>query len=466
MHFDLVIVGTGSGNTILDHRFDQWKVAIVERDAFGGTCLNRGCIPSKMFVYPADVIMEMRRLGALDVDAQLVGVRWRDMRDRIFARIDPIASGGQEWRSNQPHVTVFSGDGRFVGDKQLQVTMPNGEVTEITGDRFVLAAGARPVLPDIPGLDEVGVHTSDTIMRIDEVPARLGIIGGGFIAVEQAHVFEAFGADVTMLVRRDRLLSHEDRDVSERITELTAARLDLRTGTQVVAARRVGELVELDVVCRGEQSTLEFDTVLVATGRHPNGDELQVERTGVRLDALGNVVTDPYLRTAADDIFALGDIRSPLQLKHVANHEARVVQHNLLHPDDPLAIDEDAVPHAVFGHPQIASVGATQQELEAEGRPFLVGHRAHGGTAYGWAMEDTEGFVKVLVDPETRLILGGHIIGHQAAILVQVLVQAMRFGQTADEVARGQMWPHPALSEVVENALLALHEEHPVPEAS
>jgi mycothione reductase len=293
-------------------------------------------------------------------------------------------------------------------------------------------------------------------MRIDEVPRRLGIIGGGFIAVEQGHVFEAFGSKVTMFVRRDQLLSFEDRDVSERVTELAAGRFDLRLESTVTAARSVGDAIHLDVVHGGVTSTVEVDEVLVATGRVPNGDQLGVEATGVALDALGYVITDEHLQTAVEGIWALGDVRSPMQLKHVANHEARVVQHNLLHPDDPLAIDERAVPHAVFGHPQVASVGATQQELEAAGMPFLVGHRAHGATAYGWAMEDTEGFVKVLVDPATRLLLGAHAVGHQAAILLQPLVQAMRFGQTADEVATGQMWPHPALSEVIENALLEL----------
>ncbi len=455
MHYDLVIVGTGSGNTILDDRFADWKVAIVERDVFGGTCLNRGCIPSKMYVYPADVIMEMRQLGALGVDSQLVGVRWRNMRDRIFGRIDPIAEGGERWRADQPHVTLHRGDARFVGHRRLEITGDDGSTWEISGDKVVIAAGARATVPDIPGLVEAGARTSDTIMRIDDVPRRLGIIGGGFIAVEQAHVFEAFGSQVTQIVRGDLLLSHEDRDVARRVTEVAAERYDLRLHTVVTEARRTETGIELDLSGGGRTETIEVDEVLVATGRVPNGDQLQVEASGVKLDDLGYVATDEHMR-AGDGIWALGDVCNEMQLKHVANHEARVVQHNLLHPDDPIARDERAVPHAVFGFPQVASVGATEQELEAAGVPYLVGHRAHGGTAYGWAMEDTTGFVKVLVDPDTGLVLGAHVVGHQAAILLQPLVQAMRFGQTADEVARGQMWPHPSLAEVVENALLDL----------
>jgi mycothione reductase len=260
-----------------------------------------------------------------------------------------------------------------------------------------------------------------------------------------------------MFVRRGLLVAHEDQDVAERITEVSADRFDLRLHSTVTAVHREGDVIVLSVDEHGHRDRVEVDMLLVATGRRPNGDQLAVEATGVALDDLGYVATDLHLETATEGIYALGDVRNQMQLKHVANYEARVIQHNLLHPDDPIEIDERAVPHAVFGHPQIASVGATEQELRAAGARYLVGHRAHGGTAYGWAMEDTEGFLKVLVDPETDLILGAHVIGHQASILIQPLVQAMRFGQTAQQVARGQMWPHPALTEVIENALLDLH---------
>jgi len=453
--YDLVVIGTGSANTILDERFETWRIAIVERDVFGGTCLNRGCIPSKMLIYPADVIMETRRLEALGVDVSVDRIRWPDMRDRIFGRIDAIAAGGEDYRRSQAHIDVISGDGRFTGHKQLSVTAPDGTVTEVRGDRFLLAAGARATLPDIPGLEEVGVHTSDTIMRIDEVPPRLGIIGGGFIAVEQAHLWEAFGSEVNMFVRRRTLLAEEDVDISERISQVSGERFDMHYGTQVVSVERsaTGILVST-VAADGSAGTTEVDQLLVATGRTPNGDQLSVEATGVELDGSGLVITDDHLRCGVEGIYALGDIRTKEQLKHLANHEARVVQHNLLHPSELIAIDERAVPHAVFGSPQIASVGLTQQALEHSGMDFVIGRRDFGGVAYGWAMEDTEGFVKVLVDPVTRTLLGAHVIGYQAAILIQPLVQAMVFQQTVDAVASHQMWPHPALSEVIENALL------------
>ena len=201
---------------------------------------------------------------------------------------------------------------------------------------------------------------------------------------------------------------------------------------------------------------VEADRLLVATGRVPNGGQLNVEATGVRLDVDGYVITDDHLRTDVDGILALGDVRNALQLKHIANLEARVVQHNLLHPDEPRAIDERFVPHAVFTNPQIGAVGLTEQAALATDRPFVTAVKDYGATAYGWAMEDTSSACKLIADVATRQLIGAHIIGPQASVLIQQLVQGMRFGQTVDQMAIDVIYPHPALSEVVENALLDL----------
>ncbi|MFN8051228.1 MAG: mycothione reductase [Acidimicrobiales bacterium] len=450
-HFDLCIIGTGSGNSILDDRFDDWSVAIVERGVFGGTCLNVGCIPSKMLIYPADIVESARHAARLGVDATVDAVRWADIRDRTFGRIDPIAAGGRQYRIGLPNVTVFEHDARFVGPKTLQV----GD-EQITADRFVIAAGARTHAPPIPGLDLVPYDTSDTIMRIDEVPERLTILGAGFIATELGHVFDAFGSAVTMIVRGDVLLRHEDEEISRRITDRLAERFELVRSATPRSVAMDGDTYVIEVDTPDGLKVIEADRLLVATGRVPNGGQLNVEAAGVRLDPMGYVITDEHLATGVEGIWALGDVRNPLQLKHLANLEARVVQHNLLHPEAPRSIDERYVPHAVFTNPQIGSVGLTEYQAEMHGRPYAVAVKEYAGTAYGWAMEDTTSCAKVIADVETRRLIGAHIIGPQASILIQQLVQGMRFGQTVDEMARDVIYPHPALSEVVENALLDL----------
>ena len=451
-HFDLVVVGAGSGNSLLTPELGDLRVAIVERGDFGGTCLNRGCIPSKMLVHVADVAEATRRAGRLGISARLDEVRWPEVSERVFGRIDPIAAAGEEYRQSLANVAVYKGQARFCGPRRLEV-----DGAPVTGDAVVLAAGARPFIPPQPDLSTVDYQTSDTIMRLPEPPRRLLIWGGGYIAAELAHVFGAAGSDVTIINRGARLLRAEDIDVSEAFTAAYRKRFRVLTGAEVLTAEATATgAAALRVRRDGGEETVSGDVLLVAAGRIPNGDELAVAAAGVALDAAGYVVTDEYGRTTAEGVWALGDISNPNQLKHVANAEARAVAHNLAHPEDlrPLALGP--IPHAVFASPQVASVGSTEQALQEADRSYLRSVRPYSDTAYGWALEDETGFCKVLPDPATDRLLGAHICGPDAAVLLQQLVQAMACDLSVDRIARGQMYIHPALSEVVEQALLGL----------
>lgn len=457
--FDLLIIGAGSGNSILTGDFDDWNVAIVERDVFGGTCLNRGCIPSKMLVVPANRVVESEESGPLGLRFARPELDWPVIRDRIFGRIDPIAEGGEAYRNSLDNVTVLSGDALMVDARTVRVTSPDGTDREVTSDRIVLAAGASPRVPDIDGLESTPFHTSDSIMRVKTLPEHLIILGGGFIAAEMGHVFAALGSKVSIVHRGARLLRHLDVDISTRFTQQFAKRVFLHLDAEVTRVEHDGSEFTLSLDCEHPDlapasAELTGDALLVTTGRIPNGEQLGVSAAGVQLDPGGYVLTDDHLSTGVAGVWALGDIRNPQQLKHLANQEAKVVSHNLLHPDSPISIDQRVVPHAVFSHPEIASVGVRQVELDARDHPYSVGHCDYGAVAYGWALEDASGFAKVLVCADTGLILGAHVIGYQAATLIQQLTQAMQFGIPAQRLAREQIWCHPALSELLENALL------------
>jgi mycothione reductase len=458
-NFDLVIIGTGSGNSILDPRFRDWNVAVVEKGTFGGTCLNVGCIPTKMFVHTADLAATPAASARFGVDSELHGVRWADVRDRVFDRIDPIAAGGREYRVNHAdnnNVTVFEGQGRFTAPKTLEVTLPDGQRETITADKFVLAAGGRVVVPDVPGLADVGYDTSDTIMRLESLPKRMTILGSGFVAAEFAHVFSSFGVEVTVIARSGALLRSEDDDISARFTSLASAKWDVRLDRKTVRAERDGGVVRLHLEGPSGAEVVESEVLLVAVGRHPNSDLLDVTAGGIATGPTGHVVVDDFQETSVEGVYALGDISSPYELKHVANHEARIVQHNLLNPDTREKADHRFVPHAVFTSPQVASVGLTEREAKASGARYVMSTQEYAGIAYGWAMEDTTGFVKLLADPATGQLLGAHIIGPQAPTVIQPLIQAMSFGLDVRQMARGQYWIHPGMPEVVENALLNL----------
>jgi mycothione reductase len=463
-NFDIAIIGTGSGNSILDERYDDKRVAIAEQGTFGGTCLNVGCIPTKMFVYAAEVAQNIRDAGRFGVDAHIDGVRWDDIVSRIFGRIDPLAAGGENYRRSSPNVTVFDQHTRFRrvhSDGRYVLRTDGGD--EFTAEQVVIAAGSRVIVP--PAIRDSGIeyYTSDNIMRIGELPAHLVIVGGGFVAAEFAHIFSPLGVRVTVVIRAGSLLRHLDDTIAMRFTDIAAKKWEIRSHREVVGARGDGAGVALRL---DDGSTLHGDAVLVATGRQPNGDLLDAELAGVHVDG-GGVIVDEYQRTSARGIFALGDVSSDYQLKHVANHEARVVRHNLLQDwDDTEALmpaDHRYVPSAVFTDPQIATVGLTENQARAQGFDIKVKVQDYSDVAYGWAMEDSTGIAKIIVDDRTGLILGAHLMGHQASSLIQPLIQAMSFGLRAQDMARGQYWIHPALPEVVENALLALCGEPPWP---
>ena len=457
-HFELLIIGTGSGNSILTPDFENSSVAIVERSLFGGTCLNVGCIPSKMFVYAAEMAHHAKVDGPrLGVHTSFDGVDWLAIRDRVFGRIDPIAAGGETYRSEeQENVTVFKGSARFTGDKEVEVAMNDGGTETVTADRIVLAAGARVSVPDMILESGVDYHTSDTIMRVDELPEHLIVLGGGYIGAELGNVFGTLGSKVTILNRSGQLIRFEDPDIASRFTEDYSQKFDVRLNTSLVSLSQEGKDISITIDQGQGEEVITGDAFLVATGRTPNGEQLNVTATGVELDDRGYVVTNEFLQTAHPDIWAIGDITNPQQLKHLANIDARAVAHNMANPDDLRAIDRSCAPHAVFGHPQVASVGLTEPQAKEAGLNIVTALQEFGGAAYGWAMEDTTSACKLIADADTRLLLGAHIIGPQASTLIQQLIQGIAFGQTVDQMARDQIYIHPALTEVVEQALLAL----------
>ncbi len=444
-HYDLLIIGAGSGNSIIDERHDDWNIAIIEPGDFGGTCLNRGCVPSKMFIHTADRAYMAQQNAPFGIKTKFISADWEKIRDRVFNRIDPITESGLNYRISLPNVTVYRSPGRFIDEKTILV-----DDDVITAEQIVIAAGARPSVPDVSGISEVPYLTSDEIMRVDELPSHLVIIGGGFIAVEMAHIFSAFGSEVTIIHRGDRLLREMDSDISERITEIYANRMNLFLETEVSQITH-NESFEINL---SSGDLIVCDQLLVATGRRPNTDSLDAAAGNIVTSASGHIETDAYLQTSSKGVWAIGDITNPIQLKHLANADAKIVGHNLCTPDDLLPADRSLSPSAVFGYPPIASVGLTEKQASEQGVPFVVAVRPFADTAYGWAMEDQKSFIKVLMDPSTRLLLGAHLIGPQSPSLIQQLIQGMSLGQTVDEMAKSQLYIHPALPEVIEQALL------------
>lgn len=462
--YDLAIIGSGSGNSLITPFWDDKKVAIIDSGVFGGTCLNVGCIPTKMFAYPSQLASSPTDAARLGVDMDFQSADWPAIRDRIFSRIDAISHGGKHYRDIElDHTTLITEDVHFSGPKQLTSTA--GRVLEAT--QIVIAAGSRPSLPDVPGTNLPGVHTSETVMRLDELPKRIIIVGGKYIGSEFAAIFAGLGSEVIQVNRSGQLLSSHDNTISERFTRVAQEQWQLALNRTLHSIEPDGDELRVNVSATGQNNddavdSFTGDVVLLATGRFPNTDRLNLEAAGI--DMVGDVIArDEYLRVLSnghplEDVWAIGDIANPEMLKHVANHEQRIVSHNLENPGNMKPDTLGPIPAGVFTRPQIASTGLTEAAARTHfgNDAITVKIQAYGDTAYGWAMEDSHGFVKLIANRSTGLLLGAHIMGQEATNLIQPVIMAMSFGITAHELARGQYWIHPAMAEVVENALLGL----------
>ena len=468
-HYDIALIGSGSANSFPGPEFAGRSIVQIDRGVgpdhvFGGTCLNLGCIPTKMFVHTANLAHTPAESARFGVTEQLRHVDWPAIRDRIFGRIDPITAGGEQYRAeheDNANLTLLRGTARFLDRRTLQVSGHDGSERTISADTIVLGAGSRPVLPEIDGLAESRPHTSDTIMRIAQLPASLAILGSGVIAVEMAHIFASLGVEVTLIARSAQLLRAADADVSARLTEILGDRLRLETELSTTSVRRTGEGIELRGLRDGAEVTVQAEELLVAVGRRPNSDLLDVAAAGIDTAEDGRVRVDEHQRVLGagevlEGLWGFGDLSSAEQLKHVANHEQRIVRHNILHPEQLRRSDTMPIPSGVFTHPQIAWVGLDEESARRSGRRVKVAVQEYASIAYGWAMEDSTGFAKIIADAETTEILGAHLIGPEATTLVQLLIQAMSTGQTARDIATTQYWIHPAMPELIENALLQL----------
>jgi mycothione reductase len=448
--YDLVVVGAGSGNMLPAKGLEGLRVAIIERGQFGGTCLNRGCVPSKMLIHAADVAQTVRHAGRFGIRAELIGADWPAIRDRVFARTDRVSEQAIEFR-RRSGVEVYLGDARFVGPGVLEV---DGQ--QMRSERIVLAAGSRPRVPEIVGLDEVPFHTTDTLMRIDALPASMVVVGGSYVAAEMSHMFGAFGTEITIVEREATLLATLDDDVSRRFTECYSERFDVRLSSKVAHVERTPRGVAVHVEGPSGRDVVEAETLLVATGRIPNTDVLDVAAAGIAVDEHGHVVTDDTYATSAPGVWAIGDLANHFELKHLANAEMRIVLHNVLHAGDTRRARFPVLPSAVFAEPEIATAGPTERALREQGKEFAVARRDYSDTAYGWALEDTTGFVKLIADPATGRLLAAHIVGPQAPALIQPLVQAIYLDNTVEQLAHDVLYIHPAATEVVAQALLEL----------
>ncbi len=448
-HFDFIIIGSGAGLNIAEPLASQGhRVAVVEKGPLGGTCLNRGCIPSKMLIHSADVVETIKNAHLFGIRVQGYEVDFTSIVKRVTEWVDEDAREIEASFSGSDNPVLFKGEGRFVGRKEISA----GDET-ITADKILIAAGGRPVIPEIEGLRGTGFITSDEALRLKRQPKVLTILGGGYIAAEMAHFFGSLGTKVNIIEKHDTLIYREDEEIAKEFTAIFRTKYNVFTGYEPVKVAKSGDTLAVTLRdIHGKSSVIRSDQLLVATGRRPNSDGLDLEKTGVKTDESGFIIADEYLETNVKGIFALGDVLGHYLFRHSANLESEYDFYNMIDPQRKVPVDYTAMPHAIFTSPQIAGVGKTEQELRREKADYLVGKHEYINTAMGKAIEDSTGFVKILVDKKTKRILGCHIMGSDASTLIHEVLVAMKSGDGSIGNITRTIHIHPAMSEVIQRA--------------
>lgn len=458
--FDLIVIGSGAGTHVASVAAkNDLKVALIDHGPIGGTCLNNGCIPSKMLIYPADVIRTFQDASAVGVEGSIARVDFQKIMNRMHSVVQQSRMDLEVAIESKKSIVLYRDTAEFSGDYTLKV----GDKI-LTASKIVIASGGRPLIPPITGLKGAGYLDNISLLDLKDPPKSLIIIGAGYIGCEYSHFFSAIGTEVTMLGRSPKVLDNEDPEICRIVKGALSKYLNLHTSHEAIRVEVEGGKKVVFARSRLDDTTYRFeaDEILVATGRRSNSDILKPEKTGVETDEHGWIKVNDYMETTKPGIWAIGDAIGKHMFRHTASYEAEVVAHNMFEAknrEEMKKADFHAVPHAVFTHPLVGGVGLKEADAIAAGYKILVGRARYTDIAKGIAMAEENGFAKVVVEEETGRILGCSIVGSSADVLIQQVAYLMNTEyQDLMPMIKSQVI-HPTINEVLVKAFSEL--EHP-----
>lgn len=459
--YDLIIIGSGSATNLLDaliQRNPRTKIALIDKDEPGGICLTRGCIPSKILLYPAELVRNIEEARELGVNAEIKEIDFLKIMERMRSLISKDIESIRRGLSSSENIDYYHSVAEFISPYTMKVA---GET--ISAKMIFLCLGSKIVLSPIKGIEETGYLTSDTILKLTTLPRSVVVVGGGYIAAEFGHFLASMGSKVTIVGRNPRFLPDEEPEISEVATKVLGKHIDIVTNCEVKEAQRIGNLKKVVAFDRSINKSREFEAeeIMIACGRGPLTDLLHPEKGGIKTTPDGWIQINEYLETSQPNVWSFGDAKGFYMFRHVANYESTIAYYNAILKQK-VKVDYHAVPHAVFTYPEVASVGMREMEaIEKIGRDkLLVGYYEYENTAKGEAMNLKDYFVKVIVDGSNSEILGAHIIGPQASVLIQEIINVMYAPTRSAEIINDAMHIHPALNEVVQRAFLSLAPLH------
>ncbi|CAN5627401.1 FAD-containing oxidoreductase [soil metagenome] len=449
-HFDSIVVGAGQAGIPLAGRLSKegYSVALIERERLGGACVNTGCTPTKTMIASAYVARAVQR--AQEYGVFVPGDAHIDIRAVVTRKNQVVAKSQRsldQWVAGMTGCSLIKGVARFNGERAMSV---NGET--FTADRVFLNVGARPTIPPMPGISESRIFTSDTILEINELPRHLAVVGGGYIGLEFGQMFRRFGSKISIVEMEPRLLAHEDRDVSEAVTGvLVDEGIDIRTGAECIAFSQGNSSPIVHFSEGGRQQSIDASHVLVAVGRTPNTDSLNLGSAMIDVDARGFIVVNEQLETSAESVWALGDCNGRGAFTHTAYNDYEIVASNLLDGKE-RRVCERIQAHALYIDPPLAQIGMTEVQVKASGKKALMATRSMDRVGRAVEKGESKGFMKVLVDAETRTIMGASILGVGADEAIHGMLDIMYAGMPYTAITQA-VHIHPTVSELIPTLL-------------
>lgn len=451
--YDLIIIGSGSGINYVWSMMDanpEMKVAVIDKDDPGGICLTRGCIPSKILLYPAEIISDIQKAQRFGIEVLIQNIDFSKIMGRMRNKISSDIQSMQDTLKANPRIDYYKATAEFIEPYTLKV----GEEI-LKGKMIFLSTGSRPAIPSVKGLNDIGYLTSDTILQLSELPKSLAIIGGGYIAAEYGHFFSTMGSKVTIIGRNPYFIPQTEPEISVLAKRMMSEHMEIITNYEVMEVRPVpeGKQVLLKHRETGEGKEIVASEILVATGRESNSDILKPEKGGIEVDKMGWIKVDEHLESSQKNVWVIGDATGKHLFKHVANHESTIVYYNAM-LGRKATVDFHAVPSAVFSEPEIASVGMSEKDsIDQYGEDnIIICFYRFQDTGKGLAMNLEDEFVKVILEKSTDKILGAHIIGPHASILIHEIIPVMYTPDQSAAPIMHSMDIHPSLSEVIKRA--------------
>ena len=462
--YDAIIIGSGQAGNPLAVKLavNGKKVALVERESIGGSCVNVGCSPTKTMEASGRIAHLVRRAAQYGVDLHgSFSVNMEKVRERKRRIVQSFSSGDQA-KLERKGVRILWGEARFTGPKELEVTSRESGVEHISGDLIFIDTGTRPVVPSIEGLSSCCVLTNENIMELDTVPEHLMVIGGGYVGLEFGRMFRRFGSEVTIIHRNRHVLSQEDSDLAEAIQDIfreDGIRIILEADTHSTIQNSNGT-IDLKLTCPAGPKTISGSHLLLAAGRTPNSDMLNLQAAGIETDANGYIRVDDHLRTTAPDVFALGDIKGGPAFTHISYDDYRVIKTNLFGGGE-ATIEGRILPYVVFIDPQLGRIGLTEREARANGLDFETVRMPMTHVARALEVDETRGFMKALVERGSGKILGFAGLSVEAGELMAVVQVAMACGLTYRDL-KNMIFAHPTYAESLNNLFALVGREEKV----